>query len=96
MEEQRSWTSDEAMGNLERLTGLDWNRELPEGVAELLQTYETAIPQLTAEIRHLRRELHKRQREGLADEPSESEGSKSTTAHEDLDDLARRLGLDQR
>lgn len=106
MDEQRTWTSEEAMANLESLTKLGWNREqLPEGVGELLKTYETALPQLAAEIRVLRRNLKEAQREAEHEDPdgepsaeggSAEEGSESTDAYEDLAAFARRLGLEQR
>lgn len=92
MEEQRTWTSEEAMSNLESLTRLQWNREeLSDGVRELMQTYETAIPEMAAEIRRLRGELKEARRQ----ESKEEDESGSTTAYEDLSDLAKRLGLDQ-
>ena len=92
MEEQRTWTSEEAMSNLQSLSRLQWSREeLPDGVRELLQTYETAIPEMAAEIRGLRGELREKQRE----ESKGEESSGSTTGHEDLSELAKRLGLDQ-
>ncbi len=98
-EQQRTWTSEEALANLESLTKLDWDRnELPEGIGELLQTYEVAIPQLAAEIRRLRGELRAKQeqsRESSEEEP-EGEGSDSTDGYEDLAEFARRLGLEQR
>lgn len=90
-ERQRTWTSEDAMSNLESLTRLEWDRDLPEGVKELLATYEAAIPQLTDEIRRLREQ----QRERSSGEFSEDEGSGDTTGYEDLADFARRLGLDQ-
>ena len=95
MEEQnRSWSSEEAMANLESLTRLDWDRErLPEGARELLGTYETAIPQLTTEIRRLREELRKQQQDPAEES---SEGSEGKGGYEDLTEFARRLGLDQR
>lgn len=100
MEEQhRTWTSEEAMSNLESLTRLDWDRkELPEGVKELLETYEAAIPQLAAEIRSLRGELKEAQRETSSQEPEGEAPEKSGApdAHEDLAAFARRLGLEQR
>lgn len=97
MEEQRTWTSEEAMSNLQSLTRLQWGREeLPDGVRELLQTYEAAIPEMAAEIRSLRGELREKQREESKGEKNKSEESSgSATAHEDLADLAKRLGFDQ-
>lgn len=98
-EQQSTWTSEEAMGNLESLTRLEWNRKLPEGVRELLETYEAAIPQLAAEIRRLRGELREERRKQSGEESPEgpeSEDSENTTGYEDLADFARRLGLDQR
>lgn len=95
-EEQRTWTSEEAMSNLESLTRLEWDREeLPEGARELLATYEAAIPQLAAEIRRLRGELREQPDEESSEGP-ESEGSGDTTGYEDLAEFARRLGLEQR
>lgn len=92
MDEQRTWTSEEAMGNLESLTRLQWGREeLPEGVRELLQAYEAAIPQMTSEIRSLRQELR-----GKTEAEGQPEGaSSSSSAYEDLAEFAKRLGLDQ-
>lgn len=81
------------MGNLDSLTRMDWNRELPGGLAELLETYEAAISQFTAEIRHLLGELHKQQGERSANERSQGE---SPRGYEDLAHLVRRLGLDQK
>jgi hypothetical protein len=99
VEEQRTWTSEEVLANLESLTRLDWNRnKLPEGARELLETYEAAIPQLAVEIRRLRGELRAKQeqsRESSEEEP-EGEGSDSTEGYEDLAEFARRLGLEQR
>ncbi|MDN5697657.1 MAG: hypothetical protein L0G70_06720 [Rubrobacter sp.] len=96
MEDQKTWTNEEAMSNLESLTRLRWSREeLSEGVRELLQTYEAAIPQMAAEIRGLRGELEKGQGEA-SDQSSEGEGSNAPDAYEDLAEFARRLGLDQR
>lgn len=95
MEEQKTWTSEEAMSNLESLTKLKWSREeLPDGVRELLQTYETAIPEMAAEIRSLRGELRENQRKENKSEESSSADS-STTGYDDLAELAKRLGLDQ-
>jgi hypothetical protein len=99
LDEQRTWTSEEAMANLESLTRLDWDRgELPEGARELLESYEAAIPQLAVEIRRLRTELRRRQEESRedAEEEPESEDSGATDAYEDLAAFARRLGLEQR
>ena len=91
MEDQRTWTSEEAMSNLQSLTRLQWSREeLPDGVRDLLQTYETAIPEMAAEIRGLRGELREMRRE-----ESKNEESSSTTGYDDLSELAKRLGLDQ-
>lgn len=100
-EQQRTWTSEEAMANLESLTKLDWARDgLPEGVGELLRTYEAAIPQLAAEIRGLRGDLKEAQRESKHEAPggdtSAEEHEESQDAHEDLASFARRLGLEQR
>lgn len=96
MNEQRTWTSEEAMSNLQSLTRLQWSREeLPDGVRELVQTYETAIPEMAAEIRSLRGELREKQRGENKSEESSSAGSSSRTGYDDLDDLAKRLGLDQ-
>ena len=58
---------------------------------ELVQTYETAIPEMAAEIRRLRGELREKHREGNKDQ----ESSGSTTGYDDLSELAKRLGLDQ-
>ena len=92
MEEQRTWTSEEAMSNLESLTRLQWSREeLPDGARELLQTYETAIPEMAAEIRRLRGELREKNR----GENKSEESSSSASGYDDLNELAKRLGLDQ-
>ncbi len=99
MEEQRTWTSEEALANLESLTRLDWDRnKLPEGARELLDTYEAAIPQLAVEIRRLRGELRAKQEESEEAPESEEndEQSGSTDGYEDLAEFARRLGLEQR
>ncbi len=96
-EQQRTWTSEEALANLESLTKLDWDRnELPEGVGELLQTYEVAIPQLAAEIRLLRGKLREVMDEGPDDEASEGRESETSDGYEDLANFARRLGFEQR
>lgn len=96
-EQQRTWTSEEALANLESLTKLDWDRnELPEGVRELLQTYEVAIPQLAAEIRLLRGKLREDTDESSEDETSEGRSSETNDGYEDLVDFARRLGFEQR
>jgi len=95
-DEQRTWTSEEALANLESLTRLDWDRgKLPEGTRELLASYEAAIPELAAEIRRLRGELREQQRRQPGDEP-EGGDSGASDAHEDLAEFARRLGLEQR
>lgn len=100
-DQQRTWTSEEALGNLESLVRLDWDRgKLPEGAKELLQTYEAAIPELAAEIQSLRGKLKEAQkeqkREESGEDSSEDESSDSTDAYEDLAAFARRLGLEQR
>lgn len=93
MEDQKTWTSEEAMSNLESLTRLRWSREeLPEGVRELLQTYEAAIPQMAAEIRGLRKNPRDDEREEAHKDEADSS---SSTAYEDLAEFAKRLGLDQ-
>lgn len=97
---QKTWTSEEALKNLESLTRLEWDREkLPEGARELLETYESAIPQLSREIRSLRKQLREERENGPSgqpDEGSEDQHSGGSTGYEDLAAFARRLGLEQR
>jgi hypothetical protein len=77
VEEQRTWSSEEALANLESLTRLEWDRrKLPEGAKELLDTYETSIPQLAAEIRRLRGELRAKQEQSRESSEEEPEGEK--------------------